>query len=200
MVHKQLLVGGAAIAAALVVFSATLVGRAHAQEASASESNSSQQTTTSTGKGGVVTATAGGRAQAGGAASAGGVRWGTAAGSGEGQARDPSKKLFLIEFVPAVQPARNVQPQSLNHDMHLAKAARDGTVLLAGPLEDGVEGVLAQFAEKAQAVAFAQADPGVRDGSVRVLRLREWAVTHDNLGGRRVVTVPGPGKPPRGGG
>lgn len=200
------LVAGAVVGVALGV---SLVRSAGAQQASDTQSNTSQTSSSQTSdKGGVVTTTASGQARAGGATSVSGFKVGTAGGSasgsadgqGGGSARDSGKKLFLVEYSRGQGPQRNVQGQALAHDMHVAQAARSGQVLLAGPLEDGLEAVLLQAGDRSGAEAWLRTDPGLQDGSVRVVRFREWSVTHDNLGGRRVVTVPGPGKPPRGGG
>ncbi len=71
-----------------------------------------------------------------------------------------------------------LERRSAFRDRHLAlawEAADEGALLLGGAVGDPVESALLLFTDADAAIAFAEADPYVREGLVRFWRVLAWA-------------------------
>ncbi|MGE0001637.1 MAG: hypothetical protein AB7F50_07150 [Fimbriimonadaceae bacterium] len=176
------------------VVGAGMLGLARAQSQKAGPATTSGQQTQSSSASGVAS----GSVTIRGSASAGGSASGSSSGSGQlGSMRDPAKSLFVVTY----DSTKAIPASSLMvHERYMAQGAVSGIVLLDGILERGAEMAVVQFANKGQAEAWVGADPNVKDGTLDRVEVQAYNVIHEQFGGRKVISVPRPGSPPRGDG
>jgi uncharacterized protein YciI len=84
------------------------------------------------------------------------------------------RQILFYEYVGDILERRG--PHREDHLSAIRAAKEDGLILLAGPLGDPPHGAAIVFADRAQAEAFATADPYVTNGLVTSWRVEPWTL------------------------
>lgn len=95
---------------------------------------------------------------------------------------------YLLAYEKAPDYAARQQPYLDAHRDHVMNAARSGELVLAGSLQDPIDGsaiLVFQAESRAVAESFARADPYVIHGVVSNWRVRGWDTVAGTVIGRR---------------